>query len=236
MHFTYTFKTSDGTRRRGAIDAASRDEAFAALRADGIRPIRMVTTERETVNGGKGYGKRVVAMAAVLAAVLAGLSGYLFSGRQGADAKPSPPRGVQSPLTLIDASSRHWFRLSDGADESLTAGERMLAKFARPGERISLSDEEKAQFPAAVFEAINHQTTVDEGESSETRELKGVVAGLKEEAEVYIRTGSGLSDYLVFLFERQKMEAEAREKIINENQPGEANRILSAMRLKPIDE
>ena len=112
----------------------------------------------------------------------------------------------------------------------------MLAKFARPGERISLSDEEKTQFPAAVFEAINHQTTVDEGESSETRELKGVVAGLKEEAEVYIRTGSGLSDYLVFLFERQKMEAEAREKIINENQPDEANRILSAMRLKPIDE
>jgi len=41
MTFVYTYKTSDGVRHAAEIDARRRDDAFAALRAQGIRPIRV---------------------------------------------------------------------------------------------------------------------------------------------------------------------------------------------------
>ena len=41
MRFTYTYKTSDGVRHEAEIEARTRDDAFAALRAQGIRPIRV---------------------------------------------------------------------------------------------------------------------------------------------------------------------------------------------------
>ncbi len=41
MRFTYTYKTSDGVRHEAEIEARTRDDAFAALRTQGIRPIRV---------------------------------------------------------------------------------------------------------------------------------------------------------------------------------------------------
>lgn len=41
MRFTYTYKTSDGVRHEAGIEARTRDDAFAALRTQGIRPIRV---------------------------------------------------------------------------------------------------------------------------------------------------------------------------------------------------
>ena len=38
MKYTYAYKTSDGARHEASIEAASRDAAFAALKARGIRP------------------------------------------------------------------------------------------------------------------------------------------------------------------------------------------------------
>ena len=45
VKFAYSYKMSDGVRREGTIDAPSRDEAFATLRKDGIRPIKMFAAE-----------------------------------------------------------------------------------------------------------------------------------------------------------------------------------------------
>ena len=42
MRFTYYYKTSDNVRHEAEISAPSRDEAFAALRDRGIRPIKVV--------------------------------------------------------------------------------------------------------------------------------------------------------------------------------------------------
>ena len=41
MRFDYSYKTSDGVRHEAEIDARTRDDAFATLRKQGIRPIRM---------------------------------------------------------------------------------------------------------------------------------------------------------------------------------------------------
>ena len=47
MHFKYYYKTSDNVRHEAEISAPSRDEAFAALRDRGIRPIKVVAAKNE---------------------------------------------------------------------------------------------------------------------------------------------------------------------------------------------
>ena len=42
MNYTYAYKTSDGARHEGSMDASSREEVFTVLRARGIRPIKVV--------------------------------------------------------------------------------------------------------------------------------------------------------------------------------------------------
>lgn len=41
MRYAYAYKTSDGTRHEEAVDAPSREAAFAALRKRGIRPVTL---------------------------------------------------------------------------------------------------------------------------------------------------------------------------------------------------
>lgn len=41
MKFVYYYKTSDGVRRKGEIGAANKEEVFATLRQQGIRPIKV---------------------------------------------------------------------------------------------------------------------------------------------------------------------------------------------------
>lgn len=45
MNFTYIYKTSDGVRHRAEISAPCREDAFSALRNQGIRPITIFETE-----------------------------------------------------------------------------------------------------------------------------------------------------------------------------------------------
>ena len=45
MQFTYFYKSSDGLRHKAEIGAPSREEAFSALRQQGIRPIKLFANE-----------------------------------------------------------------------------------------------------------------------------------------------------------------------------------------------
>ena len=58
MKFTYAYKTSDGTRHEAEIDAPSREDVFATLRAQGIRPIKVVAEDGSKANG-ESVGSRV---------------------------------------------------------------------------------------------------------------------------------------------------------------------------------
>jgi len=55
MTFSYSYKDSGGARHEGKIEAPGRDEAFAALRRQGIRPIRVEAPAGASVGGGKGW-------------------------------------------------------------------------------------------------------------------------------------------------------------------------------------
>ena len=70
MTFIYTYKTSDGVRHEAEIDAKRREDAFAALRAQGIRPIRVEEkpmTPRERLRRAVLWAAAAVVLAACAA-------------------------------------------------------------------------------------------------------------------------------------------------------------------------
>lgn len=76
MKYTYAYKTSDGVRHEDAMDASSREEVFNALRAKGIKAIKVVAADGSKANGEvvvRGIRKRVVVALGVLCLVLGGI-------------------------------------------------------------------------------------------------------------------------------------------------------------------
>ena len=51
MKYTYAYKTSDGVRHEAAMEASSREEVFEALRAQGIKAIKVVAADGSKANG-----------------------------------------------------------------------------------------------------------------------------------------------------------------------------------------
>ena len=56
MKYTYAYKTSDGKRHEAEMDAPSREDVFVALRAKGIRAIKVVAADGSKANGEWGTG------------------------------------------------------------------------------------------------------------------------------------------------------------------------------------
>ena len=90
MTFNYCYKTSDGQRHEGKIDAPGRDEAFAALRRQGIRPIRLFGAEDRRSAGGRWQMRLAVA---ILSAAVVLLAVLLYRAR-----RESPPNGPAGAL------------------------------------------------------------------------------------------------------------------------------------------
>ena len=75
MKYRYAYKTSDGIRHEDSIDADSREGVFTALRAQGIKAIKVVAADGSKANGEiRGLRKRTATLIAVVAATLAGLT------------------------------------------------------------------------------------------------------------------------------------------------------------------
>jgi len=51
MKYTYAYKTSNGARHEAAMEAESREAVFAALRARGIKAIKVVAADGSKANG-----------------------------------------------------------------------------------------------------------------------------------------------------------------------------------------
>ena len=100
MKYTYAYKTSDGVRHEASMDAESREAVFAALRAKGIKAIKVVAADGSKANGEiRGVRKRIVFLIAVTVAIGTALIVILAGRRYGREAapdsvKPQPDRAV----------------------------------------------------------------------------------------------------------------------------------------------
>lgn len=87
MQFVYYYKSSDGVRHDGEMEAPDREEVFIALRRQGIRPIKVMRKD-DLHPELRVYGVKkrwVVAIAGVVAVLAAGLAIVAWKAMQGPD-------------------------------------------------------------------------------------------------------------------------------------------------------
>jgi hypothetical protein len=226
VKFTYEYRTSDNVRHSGTICAADRESAFAELKSHGIRP-SSVAEAPGFFNIVFGKGKRWLAIG-VLSVVSASL--LLSLSRR-------PPAKLDNSAPPVP---RHFVNLPDGlALESVfkSPGECYLATFALHG----VVSKTAAITPADLEGCLKSPILIYNDDSEEIQELKGIVSGMKEDLRTYLESGFGtVASYIIRLEERQSMEADYRDRILRRQKAGlvaadEANAILSAMGLAPVD-
>lgn len=228
--FEYEWQGTDRVRKRGEIEAPDREAAFAALRAQGIRAIRV---EPKGWARGKGYkgvpmwAVVAIALGAALAAAVA-----VWTGSRG----QVEERAVK-PRRIANAAPRRYlpdvWPLLSKTNFFTHASENMLARFAMPGTDPGSRLRDTEAIIADFYDALDSDIELFPDDPPGVAALKRIVAGMKDEADIYLRTGMGIADYLAVLRQRQKMEMEYRRTILRENTPEEAAKILSALGMKP---
>ena len=210
MKYTYAYKTPDGARHEASIEAPSRDAAFAALREQGIRPIKVVAADGSKANGAPvGVRRRVVAVS-ILVAVVAAVGATAAFLRI---VRPVPETDAfQSDQTrrypIGDAAIIEKGILTGWSDVFEHEGDRFLASFAVPGvkaaQRNTTVDEIKA--------ALERSVSIAKDDGLEARQIKAMVEGMKSEARAYIAAGGSVVEYGKRLTERQDAEIAIYER------------------------
>ena len=210
MKYNYAYKTPDGTRHEAAIEASSRDAAFAALREQGIRPIKVVAADGSKANGAPvGVRRRVVAVSilvAVLAAVGATAS-FLRIVRPASEIESFQADQTRR-YPIGDAAIIEKGILTGWSDVFEHEGDRFLASFAVPGVKAGQRNTTVEEIESALGRKI--EPTPDDG--IEARQIKAMVAGMKQEARAYIAAGGSVVNYGRRLTERQDAEIAAYDR------------------------
>ena len=205
------------------MDAASREAVFEALRAQGIKAIKVVAADGSKANGAENSKRtttRVVVAATVLiAAAIAVGVWWLIGGGRGATALPRPRQARSSrdgdevkATSFLTAQTRRQVigdvaviekGIRTGwADAFEREGDRFFASFAIPGAEAgqrSTSEEELRRALESAVEATPNDPL-------EIRQIKAMVEGMKEEARRYIAAGGTAVGYGQRLVERQEAE------------------------------
>lgn len=225
MKYEYAYKTSDGARHVEEMDAPSREAVFAALRARGIKAIKVVAKEGGKANGEVrviGVRKRVVT-ALVAAAALAAIALTVFVQRETA-----PEGGGAGPAAVLRVARPLPRQMIPGDRERLMAAptnlfahalERALSKFAEPG-RVLHGDPFAAEADltatltneTALLAVLDAPLYVSESAFTEHVDLARITAGLKREMGDYVRGGGSARDYVRELLRRQQLEYDTRDK------------------------
>ena len=205
MKYTYAYKTRDGVRHEDSMNASSRDEVFAALRAKGIKAIKVVAADGSKANGEvRGVRKRVVAVLIAIVALGVGVCAYLGGALTGG----SPVSGTafqtdQSRRQIIGDAAIIEKGIRNGwSDVFALEGERFLASFAIPGVKAGQRNTSEKEFAAA----LENKCVVANSDSLEARQIKAMVEGMKNEARRYITAGGTIVGYGKRLTERQDVE------------------------------
>ena len=235
MKYTYAYKTSDGARHEATMEAESREAVFAALRAKGIKAIKVVAADGSKANGEvRGIQKRVVVVLVVLAAAVVGGVAYFQGTRTGAALAANP--AAVSPRHQIygDPAIMEGLERGDFAAILPRTGDQMLAVFAQPGKLMCAKGANPRLLDATMETAfatyakdelsVESDITIDAGEERELRELKQIINGMREEMRYYLANGNGTPrSFWRRLNERTAQEIQiferTRRELENESSP-----------------
>lgn len=207
MKYTYAYKTTDGVRHEDSMNAASREEVFAALRKRGIKAIKVVAADGSKANGEiHGVRKRVVAALVAFVAVGVGVIAYFSGTRSGSDLGGSAEISFQTDQArrqiIGDVAVVEKGILTGWSDVFPLEGDRFLASFAIPGVNAGMRSTSEAE----LLLALKTKTEVKSSDSIEARQIKAMVEGMKNEARRYIAAGGTIVEYGKRLTERQDAE------------------------------
>lgn len=208
MKYTYAYKSSDGSRHEASMDAESREAVFEALRKKGIRPIKVIAEDGSKANGEiRGVRRRVVGVAAVLAAIVAVIATSLYN-RVSAPPLPEFESGQTRRQIIGDTAIIDKGIATGWSDVFPEEGDRFFASFAIPGVRAGQRNTTVEEIKAA----LDRDVEVSDLDGLEARQVKSMVAGMKAEARAYINAGGSIVDYGKRLTERQDAEIAIYER------------------------
>ena len=208
MKYTYAYKSSDGSRHEAEMDAESREAVFEALRKKRIRPIKVIAEDGSKANGEiRGVRRRVVGVAAVLAAIVAVIATSLYN-RVSAPPLPEFESGQTRRQIIGDTAIIDKGIATGWSDVFPEEGDRFFASFAIPGVRAGQRNTTVEEIKAA----LDRDVEVSDSDGLEARQVKSMVAGMKAEARAYINAGGSIVDYGKRLTERQDAEIAIYER------------------------
>ena len=204
MKFLYTYRTPDNKQHRGEITAATKEAAYAALRAQGIKAGR-VDDAPGIFNKLFGKGKRWIAIVILGALCLVlGVVAHRFRKEV-----KSAPVGIANALI---SETRHQVIGDTAVIEKGIAtgwaevfpeeGERFLASFAIPGVPAGQRSTRVEEIEAA----LSRRVEATEADSIEVRQIKAMVEGMKQELRQYLADDGTIVGYGKALVQRQEEE------------------------------
>ena len=209
MKYTYAYRTRDGKRLEASIDAPSRDVAFERLRAQGIRPIKVVAADGSKENGEvRGVSRRMVLALVALVAALVGLVAYMGGTWSRPVSGPAFTAEQTRRQVIGDAAIVDKGIATGWSDVFAEEGERFFASFAIPGVKAGQRNTTVEELEAALARSVS--PSPDDG--MESRQIKSMVEGMKAEARAYIAAGGSIVEYGKRLTERQDAEIAIYER------------------------
>lgn len=255
MQYMYAYKSSDGVRHEETIEAESRESVFETLRAQGIRPIKVVATDGSKANGEvvRPWRRRWLAWAALAGALAATVLFVALSVvRKPGAGGDMPPKGgesgevvqtVKQGERVAKPRARRQIGLAViTATMPLDAifahpSEAFLARFAEPGRIVEAEFSGDTELAEDFRDALEDPIMITAGDSAEIADLKRIVAGLKEEAKMMTASGRTFEEAIAYFMAQQEMEARYRETILSRDASVEdKNKLLSAIGLETINE
>ena len=203
MKFLFEYQDKANKRHKGALNAATRADAYAQLRQRGIKPIRCDEAPG-FFNLVFGKGKRWLAIA-ILAVACVVLAVIIHS-----TPTPSTYTSFDSPIrrqiigdaAIIEKGIRTgWAEVFDAE------ADRFLASFAIPGvpPAVRTTTEEKLR-EALDNEPSKHPNLPNIQTALEARQIRAMVSGMKDEMRRFIAAGGTIREYGERLVARQEQE------------------------------
>jgi len=192
MTYKYLYQTKGNENREGVIKAKNREAAFHALRLQGIRPYRLI--------GDDPVNWMPWAVGAAIAALVVGLVWALAIPRGADDRTPRLRQQIVGDAAVIAEGVA-----SDWSAQLETELDRYLAAYAQPGGN-AVPPYVEPERTESLAKDLDTPLKYPDGERSEARQLRNIVAYLREEMRTALMSGKTVSEHLAFLEARQREE------------------------------